>query len=634
MRPIYKLIMAQDTIRAKQNAEMLDVFKNINRQVMARQRKQVQAFPQSLKPKTQRDLGVELNVDKAVESLNRTLETKLAALEFAVQNFTTDPSVDLPMQYRGAQVVRALADAISTGDVIPLWNQAARLYRTSGLSRESQQIVKTKLQDLKPNLEALQYGLTAAVDFIFERKLIFGELPVRADIEGEAPEGRRALRERREARAEEEPEAGTTVSTFALRVLELLRTLSVYKTISAEVDGEPRPLSVADLDAAYKNVFQSLSQQEIEILKQVAPRGDIMTRSIRNIPDFDTQDTAGRLKAIEEELGFRFPPDALARLRKLPRDKLNEALDKFRSEKKGLLEGFDTQQKRLIIEIQKISARRQELRAKIVSTYREIDEIDDAIEALTTGEIYEEAAAGLVEVPEEPLEPVRPDISAFIVGDPEEISQEAFLEQVEAYQQAVADYEEQMRADLILRIRRAAAIRRNQLIEQIHRAQVAEAIERGAISREAAQELVNDLEREKRLLEHTLEQLEAQVAEVDAQKAAYERSVEELLDRGALDVRLRMILGAELATIPERSLHDDVQEALDEIEREPKYSGAAKHKGKPVDTRGLASMRLNYGADDSSSEDEGSESSSDEEDALDFDDSRNEHYFTKPYKMI
>ena len=45
-------------------------------------------------------------------------------------------------------------------------------------------------------------------------------------------------------------------------------------------------------------------------------------------------------------------------------------------------------------------------------------------------------------------------------------------------------------------------------------------------------------------------------------------------------------------------------------------------------------MRLNYGADDSSSEDEGSESSSDEEDALDFDDSRNEHYFTKPYKMI
>ena len=623
-----------DTIRAKQNLEMLDVWKDVNRQVFARERKQVQTFPQSLKPKTQRDLGVELNVDKGIEALNKTLETKLAALEYAVQNFTTDPSVDLPMQYRGSQVVRALTDAISTGDVIPLWNQAARLYRTSGLSRESQQIVKTKLQDLKPNLEALQYGLTAAVDFIFEHKLIFGELPVRADIEGEAPEGRRAQHARREARAEEDPEAGTTVSTFALRVLELLRTLSVYKTISAEVDAEPRPLSVADLDAAYKNVFQSLSQQEIEILKQVAPRGDIMTRSIRNIPDFDTQDTAGRLKAIEEELGFRFPPDQIATLRKLPRDKLNEALDKFRSEKKVHLAGFDTQQKRLIIEIQKIAARRQELRSKIVTTYREIDEIDNTIEALTTGEIYEEAAAGLAEIPEEPLEPVRPDISDFIGGDPDEISQEAFLEQVEAYQQAVADYEEQMHADLILRVRRAAAVRRNRLLEQIHRAQVAEAIERGAISQEAAQELVNELEREKALLEHTLEQLEAQVEEVDAQKAAYERSVEQLLDRGELDRRLQMILGAELGAIPERSLHDDVQDALDEIEREPKYSGAAKHKGNAVDTRGLASMRLNYGADDSSSSDgdSGSESSSDEEDALDFDDSRNEHYYTKPHK--
>lgn len=624
-----------DTIRARQNAEMLDVYKNVNRQVFERERKQVQTFPQSLKPKTQRDLGVELNVDKSVEALNKTLEVKLSALEYAVQNFTTDPTVDLPMQYRASQVVRALTEAINTGDVIPLWNQAARLYRTSGLSRESQQIVKTKLQDLKPNLEALQYGLTAAVDFIFEHKLIFGELPVRADIEGEAPEGRRALAQRRAARAEEEPEAGTTVSTFALRVLELLRTLSVYKTISAEVDTEPRPLSVADLDAAYKNVFQSLSQQEIEILKQVAPRGDIMTQSIRNIPEFDTQDTAGRLKAIEEELGFRFPPDQLSWLRKLPRDKLNEAIDKFRSEKKGHLEGFSTQQKRLVVEIQKIAARRQELRGKIVTTYREIDEIDNTIEALTTGEIYEEAAAGMVEIPEEPLEPVRPDISDFIGGGPEEISQEAFLEQVEAYQQAVADYEEQMHADLLLRVRRAAAVRRNQVIEQIHRAQVAEAIERGAISREAAQELVNELEREKALLEHTLEQLEAQVEEVDAQKAAYERNVEQLLDRGELDRRLQVILGAELGAIPERSLHDDVQDALDEIEREPKYSGEGKHKGKPVDTRGLASMRLNYGADDSSSSsdgDSGSESSSDEEDALDFDDSRNEHYYTKPLK--
>ena len=623
--------MAVDTIRAKQNAEILDVYKDINRQVVALTRKQVQAFPQSLKPKTQRDLGAEVNVDKGIEALNKTLETKLAALEFAVQHFSREIDEGLFAEGRYARDFNAAyGTVINTGDVIPLWNQLARLYRTNGLSRESQQIIKTKLLDIKPNLEALQYGLTAAVDFIFEHKLVYGEPPPDTGI---AAMRRLERRGDLSASAEEEPRPLSTNSALALRVLELLRTLSIYKTVLSEVDGEPRPLSVADLDAAYKNVFQSLSQQEIEILKQVAPRGDIMTQSIRNIPDFNTQDTAGRLKAIEEELGFRIPPDQLSWLRKLPRDKLNEAIDKFRSEKKGYLEGFSTQQKRLIIEIQKIAARRQELLGKIITTYREIDEIEETIEQVTSGEIYDEAAGGLEEIPEAPLEPVRPKIEDFVAGDPEDIPEDDFVERVEAYQQAVADYEEQMHADLLLRVRRAAAVRRNRILEQIHRTQVAEAVDRGAISREAAQELLDNLQREKELLEHDLETLDTQVQDVDAQKAAYEFEVGQLLDRGELDRRLQVILGAELGAIPERSLHDDVQAALDEIEREPKYSGEGKHKGKPVDTRGLASMRLNYGAeDDSSSSDSGSESSSDEEDALDFDDTRNEHYYTKPHK--
>jgi hypothetical protein len=55
-----------DSLRAKQNMEILDVFKNINSQVVGRQNKQIQAFPESLLPKTQRDVGAEVNTDKSV----------------------------------------------------------------------------------------------------------------------------------------------------------------------------------------------------------------------------------------------------------------------------------------------------------------------------------------------------------------------------------------------------------------------------------------------------------------------------------------------------------------------------------------------------------------------------------------
>ena len=49
--------------------------------------------------------------------------------------------------------------------------------------------------------------------------------------------------------------------------------------------------------------------------------------------------------------------------------------------------------------------------------------------------------------------------------------------------------------------------------------------------------------------------------------------------------------------------------------------------GKNVDTRGLATLRSNYGKPQSESD---SESEEESESDLDFDDSRNEHYYTKP----
>ena len=84
-----------------------------------------------------------------------------------------------------------------------------------------------------------------------------------------------------------------------------------------------------------------------------------------------------------------------------------------------------------------------------------------------------------------------------------------------------------------------------------------------------------------------------------------------------------------LSSMVARPVTKTVQAVVDSKPRE----GFGKPKGKPVDTRGLASLRLNYGADaSSSSSDSDEDAESDVDDALDFDDSRNEHYSTKPYR--
>jgi hypothetical protein len=55
-------------------------------------------------------------------------------------------------------------------------------------------------------------------------------------------------------------------------------------------------------------------------------------------------------------------------------------------------------------------------------------------------------------------------------------------------------------------------------------------------------------------------------------------------------------------------------------------------KSKSIGTRGLASMRHNYGIFDSESEGSSESEESEDEDVLDFNDARNEMYYTRPVK--
>ena len=319
-----------DTLRDRANMEILDVFKNVNRQVFGREKQQIAVFPETILPNTQRDTGTEVNVDKSIEQMNKTMEAKLGNVQLVVEN----------IQRLGANIITVSSasesrkltyEATNTGDIIPLWNQIVRYYKQPGLSKNSQEMIKVSLQQLKPNLDALQYGYQLSADTLLG-----------ADIGSVRPRRRPIVDDPNQPSQESIEEAPLTeeqvqknASKISILVMEFLRAESVYKIIKQQVASTGfEILDNESLNSAYKNNFQRLSQNEINYLKSYAPRGSLMPSTIRNIPDFGSQTTVQRLRQIQEELGIRLPEEMLSEFRKMPLNELNEELDRLRKDKK------------------------------------------------------------------------------------------------------------------------------------------------------------------------------------------------------------------------------------------------------------------------------------------------------------
>lgn len=558
------------TIRDRQNLEMLDVFKNLNSQVFDRTKRQIAVFPQSVKPKTERDMTVEVNTDKSIEQLNKTFETKLGALEFLVQllqrgKYIKDEETGFRVKSEGiikgedysiyGQTFQA---TVNTGDVIPLWNQIVRYFQQQGLSRDSQEIVKVKTQELKPNLDALTYGLKKSIDYIFENKGMG--------------------------------------SVLALRIMELLRALSIYTMIMSQVDdGSLGLISNFELDTAYKNIFSSLSSQELDILKKSAPRGSILKTSIRNIPDFDTKDSAKRLQQIQDELGIRLPEEYSRALRQLPLSELNKEIDKLYQEKGSLKETLklSADEKKYQAEMRKLDEDISELSHELLKLMPEkmriIKEMSD-LRNPNLGNIEQE------EVPEEPDEPPFP---VYDVNMPQD-----------EFEQMMSEYEDEYQDFYILDSYRDDVISGNE----------AARVRAGLKSDEEVEEEMTRLNELSDEIEPAFNKLYDEIQALgDAKKRVAEKY------RG-LDTSFRDSVTQSLSRLDDkrRFLLKSVENKIEGIEEE--VDGG----GKNVDTRGLATLRSNYGKPQSESD---SESEEESESDLDFDDSRNEHYYTKPKSM-
>jgi hypothetical protein len=536
-----------DSLRAKQNMEILDVFKDIHSQVVGLQNKQVQQFPETLKAKTQRDLGAEVNVDKAVENINKTIETKLGALEFVVQNINP--------QNRGASVAEELTEKSNrnvfynslmqvnnTGDVIPLWNSIVRAYQEVGVNRETQQMIKVKVQELDPNLDAMSYGLNQAIDTIFKLKII-----------------------------------GVS---FAGTILDLLRTLSVYTEIKNQVESNPprfEALSVSLLDRSFKNVFETQSADRLQILKEFAPRGLATSSTIRNIPDFQVSDIKERIKAIEDELGVDFSAarrEALyKKLRTMSGTDVANALNEMRSQiAPSTKYSFSLEERKLLDNIQALSDEAddidnaQEENASRQKSIRE--QIADLEEkgVLSDAEIRSQ----LLEVPEATLdEPVAPVVDDFI----------DFMGMVddEAFREALDRYEDDRQAWL-------AETLEIQRIEDFN-----EGLQNLGIRSEAErQEIIDTLQEELDNLGIELEAMNERLGEV-------------VMEAGGLDAERVVKFNKKLNPIY-RAFFDKLkgqsQKNTEIVKARQKAVDAGLGMGQPASYRGLSSIKNGYGYQD------------------------------------
>lgn len=653
----------ENTLRTRQNMEILDVWKNLSSQVNALTKRQVAVFPDTLKPKTQRDMEVEVNVDKSVESLNNALETKLANLEFVLKNdaqlgamartvvrprpdvpedgdakeeempqppplpkfetselrmtkeerkITDRKNAEIQRQYeervrqyneqirkmreealrskaersegerkieerlRGEQkenikllpFQNSYQDIINTGSIVSLWNTIVRYYQKQGLSKQSQEMVKTKVQDLIPNLEAIVYGLGQAVDVLF------------ADNQYNEQVG--------------------------LKILELLRTQSVYQLVKRQIDTSTFELvSVPALETAFKNIFAELSEERRELLDELSNRetGSIATRPIRKIPTFSSTNFEDRLRVLSDELGIdirSLPVDLTDRLKQLNKQDFEKYAVQALQEIKGATKRIDKRIEGLVRREQLLAIQIGGLHYQI--TYGIPNAIRLKEEEIAKLESDEEKGGIPDPIPEIQVgdEPQPPNMADYI-NNADVIEETGQLIDMERYREALQGFQYEYQEYL----------RRKQQNEEIKSENETNQMLRASAEEKA--EKIAKLGRDIRLLRKNLLEVTTKVRQLEQEQVE---------------------VSEENRVFQENNKYFEYVSALDDLTNIYADEGKlqlTKGRGKPVDSRGLAGYGNHYGAeDDSSEEEEDSESESDEEDPLAFDDRRNDSYYSRP----
>lgn len=626
------------TLRQKQNMEILDVFKDIHNQVVQRQLKQISVFPDTLKPKTERDLGAEVNVDKAVEQINKTLEQKLGTLEFFLQNVRR---IDDPRFSQS--VIQSQEQSTNTGDVIPLYNTISRISHQTGLSRESRQVIRVQLQALTPNLDALLYGLSQAVQRVMKTM----------------EDG---------ARGDE----ATVSKSSTSAVLDFLRTYAVYQFIRKQVDRDNTSsvelLTVEALNTEFRNSFEQLSQNDITLIRERLPNANyLLSQGMKNVPDFPVDDYDGRIKALEDELGFKIQPSLKASLKTLPLHAQKEALVKLKSEASSKATQLTPAQAQMIRRAEVIAQSARDLVDSIESAERMKQMLEEEIKMLAEGARYdpdraEELYQLVPPVPAKPVAPQRLDypnteewekaFQEFELSRTEFKDKKAEADEIEAENQMIkplmevgeAERQEEIRArqeaisslttgisrmkedEKVVQAQATALVEESGSVAPTVSAVVGRPVQQGPriapkdISSEQA-EVVREVRMNRYKTGEGQKQARARVTAFNAKNPSYQIRVTPVGQ--VLNVTDVVVNGTVIPAIAyQTSAPPPISASVDDEKEEEQV-------GDGMASRGLGSLRRNYGFRDEPESEEDEESASDS-DPLDFDDRRNEHYYTRP----
>ena len=272
------------SLRNKQIREVLDEDMNVNRRVFDREKEQVRVFQENILPKKTRDMEAEIGVDKLVEGINKILENKLSSLEYLLSKITGSSDIG------DAEGRRSYNAIISNGDFITAFNQLVRVYTTQGISRNSQEIIKVKFQEIKPNIDAIIYGIEELIQYLFESG--------KSDKE----------------------------------IFQLVRSQAVYQIVKDQLyrSASYKIIEQGDIEVSIKEVLAELSDVQRAELKDISGR-DITERSLLKLP-IEIGDNEERIKQLEAEMGFKLPAERRSELEELGRKEKEQAYSMFGDE--------------------------------------------------------------------------------------------------------------------------------------------------------------------------------------------------------------------------------------------------------------------------------------------------------------
>ena len=248
------------SLRDRQIREVLDEDMNINRRAFDITKDQVRVFDESVLPKKTRDIEAEISVDKLVEVINKTIERKLVSLESLLSGITSSNRLDQ----------RAYESVVDNGDIITAYNQLIRVFMTVGISRNSQEEIKVKFQEIKPNVDAIMYGLDELIRYLFQS------------------------------------------GKSSKEIFNLVRSQAVYNVIDKQLyrGSAYRPIEQGDITVSIREMVSRLSQVQRAKLEEVSQQ-DVGERSLLKIP-IEQQNEEGKIRALEAELGVPLPRKKLA----------------------------------------------------------------------------------------------------------------------------------------------------------------------------------------------------------------------------------------------------------------------------------------------------------------------------------